>query len=367
MVVSANTDPLLEVSERLGDAVVDPSIWPELMEGICAALRTTGAVLLQTDIRTSDVPRTRSCDEVMRAYFEGNWATRDPRVHAVPRMLTGEVITERDFLTPDQMKCDPMYNELVLPFKFKWFAGVGFWAGRAFWALSMQRHQSEGAFSVEDKRLLARLGPRLTETATLSTAVGRAILSGMTGVLDRVHQPAIVLHRLGFVLASNAAAEAGFDDDIRVKDRRLAIWDKEAAVRLERIVQLMRFVPDTEALPAEPIVVRRKEKPPLLIRTLPIDGAARNVFLGARALLILTNLTPPQAPEPGALAQAFGLTQAEARVASMLVEGRSVNSIAEKLGVAPNTVRMQLKAVFAKTDTRRQGELIALLTRLSVR
>jgi DNA-binding CsgD family transcriptional regulator len=367
MVGSAKTDPLFEVSARLGDAAVDPSVWPELMESICAALRTTGAVLLQTDIRTSDVPRTKSCDEVMRAYFEGSWAPRDPRVRGVPRMLTGEVITEEDFLTPDQMRRDPMYNELVLPFKFKWFAGVGFWAGEAFWALSMQRLQREGAFSVEDKRLLARLAPRLTETATLSTAVGRAVLSGITDVLDRVRQPAVVLHRLGCVLGTNAAAEDGFDDDIRVKDRHLAIWDKEAAAKLDRIVRLMRFVPDTASLPAEPIVARRRKKPPLLIRILPIDGAARNVFLGARALLILTNLTPPQPPEPRALAQAFGLTQAEARVASLLVEGRSVSSIAEKLSVTPNTVRMQLKAVFAKTNTRRQGELIALLTQLTTR
>ena len=41
--------------EGLGEAVVDPGRWPVLMEEICSAVGTTGAALLQSDIRTPDV------------------------------------------------------------------------------------------------------------------------------------------------------------------------------------------------------------------------------------------------------------------------------------------------------------------------
>ena len=361
-------DALTKVTARLGDAVVDPAIWPQIMEEICRAFATTGAVLLQSDVRTPDVPRTEAIDEVMRAYFNDDWGARDEIAkYGVPRLLAGEVITNQDLFTLEHMRRSPFYNDLVLPYGFQWFAGVGFWAGPAFWALAMHRSPRDGPFEARDKQLLGQLAPRLTETATLSTAVGRAVLTGMTDVLDQVRQPAVILHRHGHVLGANAAAEAGFDDEIRVKDRRLFIRDQQAAKKVNEICQLMRFSSDTAALPADPIVVHRTEKPPVLLRILAIGGAARNVFLGARALLILGNLTPPVGPEPRALSQAFDLTPAEARVASLLVEGRSVNSTAQRLGVAPNTVRKQLKSIFFKTGTHRQGELIALLTQLKVR
>jgi hypothetical protein len=45
-----------------------------------------------------------------------------------------------------------------------------------------------------------------------------------------------------------------------------------------------------------------------------VDGAARSPFLGARALLLLTDLCRKSGPQPGVLASAFRLTPAEARL-----------------------------------------------------
>ena len=47
-----------KVSARLGEAALDPSLWPELMDGICRATGALGAALLQSDVRTPDVPIT---------------------------------------------------------------------------------------------------------------------------------------------------------------------------------------------------------------------------------------------------------------------------------------------------------------------
>ena len=59
------------------------------------------------------------------------------------------------------------------------------------------------------------------------------------------------------------------------------------------------------------------------------------------------------------------LTPAEARLAKRLSCGEDLGSIAKGLDVARGTLRAQLKALFWKTGTRRQGELIALLAHLS--
>jgi DNA-binding CsgD family transcriptional regulator len=366
MIKRVDIRQLQKATSSLGEAVVDPAAWPRVMEEICRAINLAGAVLLQTDVRTADVPRTESFDEPVRTYFNNGWADRDIRSqHGIPRLFTGEIVADQDLISAEQMRMEPMYNEVLYPFGFQWFAAVGFWAGPALWAFTTQRLRDEGPFEAHDKRLLAMLAPRLTETATLSTAVGRAVLSGTTNAFARIRKPALAIHRLGYVLEVNAAAAAGFDDDIRVNhQRQLVVRDKQAASKLDRLLQSIRWASDATALNAEPIVVRRSKKPPVLLRILPVDGAARNVFLGSRALIILDNLISSRAPEPRMLAEAFDLTRAEARVASMLVEGQSVTAISHELGISPNTVRTQLKSIFSKTGVHRQAELVSLLALL---
>ena len=54
----------------------------------------------------------------------------------------------------------------------------------------------------------------------------------------------------------------------------------------------------------------------------------------------------------------FHLTHSEARLVLHLVQGASLKSSAESLGVKYETVRTYLKSVFQKTGTHRQAELV---------
>ncbi|WP_158237556.1 helix-turn-helix transcriptional regulator [Bradyrhizobium forestalis] len=273
-------------------------------------------------------------------------------------------MTDLDVMTAEQIRSDPMYNEVLFPFGYRWFAGVGFWADTAAWALTIQRTGREGAFEARDKQVLAQLAPRLTETATLATAVGRVALTSMTDVLNRVQQPALVLNREGIVLRTNEVADRGFDDEVRIRERRLVLRDKQAMTKLEQLISLIRSTPDASAIPASPILVRRTTKPPVVLRILPVDGAARSVFLGARAMLILSNLVPPAAPDPTLIGQAFDLTPAESRLAALLATGASLAGAAEQLRISRETARNHLKSVFSKTGAHRQPELVKLLLQL---
>ena len=85
-----------------------------------------------------------------------------------------------------EMLRDPLYAHLN-SFGLRWFAAVGFFAGSALWGFSIQRTIGEGAFDESEKAALAGLSQRLTETATLSTAVGRGVLSDITNALG-LHQ-----------------------------------------------------------------------------------------------------------------------------------------------------------------------------------
>jgi len=77
--------------------------------------------------------------------------------------------------------------------------------------------------------------------------------------------------------------------------------------------------------------------------------------------MYVTLVVQQSAPQPALLEALFDLTPTEAKVASLLVQGQSVVEIAKAQEVKQNSVRTQLKSVFAKTGVHRQAELVGLL------
>jgi DNA-binding CsgD family transcriptional regulator len=219
----------------------------------------------------------------------------------------------------------------------------------------------------EDNRDLAEFSQPLTETDEFSNAVGKALLSGLVSTMGLINLPALALDRDDLVLDYNAAAEQVFDEEVCLRHRRLFLADRRATSTLDAFVEQLRGTPDTATSPVAIIVVRRQTKQPLIIRflrILPVDAAAPNSLLSARALLVLSDLCRRSCPQAGVLSQTFGLSPAEARLASFIATGVSPEHAAEILGIARQTARNQLKAVFAKTETHRQSELVALLSQL---
>ena len=179
-----------------------------------------------------------------------------------------------------------------------------------------QRTVGEGAFDEDEKIALGGLSQRLTETATLSTAVGRVVLSNVTNALGFIKRAAIALDRFGSVLDVNPLAKtilAGAD--IRMVDQRLVMRDRRAQSSFNDFLDRMRIATDLDALAVAPIVIRREGRLPIVIRIFPVDGAARSPFLGARAILILSGAGENEAEQLAMLRQAFRLTPSEARIA----------------------------------------------------
>jgi DNA-binding CsgD family transcriptional regulator len=363
---AADRGRLREVIKDLGDAVIEPAVWPDLMERLCSALQAGGAVLLQTDTRTPDALRTASMDEGVRFYFDHGWHNRDLFARGVPLLLGGEkVYVTQDIVTPEEMRREPFLHEVLYPHGFHWSAVVGIRAGPGLWGLSIQRTARQGPFEPDDKRLLADLSDHLTETATLSALVGQVALKNTLNALELIRQPAVAIDGFGCVLDANAAAESIFDEDLRVRMRRLVVSDINGRSELEALLLRLRLVPDNRPAPMDPVVVRKKNKPPTLIRMLPLVGAARAPFLGARALLLFSDYSRREPPSATLLAHTFGLSPSEARTAALLAEGLSTEKIANQLCLSRETIKSQLKTIFAKTGARRQAELVALFLALS--
>lgn len=79
--------------------------------------------------------------------------------------------------------------------------------------------------------------------------------------------------------------------------------------------------------------------------------------------LALLRLTPLHHATSGVrqrLEHLYGLTRAEAELTVLLAQGESLEAIAAARSVALETVRTQLRTIYKKTGTHRQGELVCL-------
>jgi DNA-binding CsgD family transcriptional regulator len=178
----------------------------------------------------------------------------------------------------------------------------------------------------------------------------------------------VLLDRAKRVLHSNSRARRYFGDGIAVTSERLCASDRGCDAILQTVLDqsLKYHETQTRLRMREAVGLKRAEKPSLIARIVPVAAEAWPELDGAALVLILVDPMDCPQPSDGILEQVFVLTKTEARVASRLMCGESLHTIAETFGVTVGTVRAQMKSIFAKTRTHRQAELVALLMRVAM-
>jgi DNA-binding CsgD family transcriptional regulator len=205
----------------------------------------------------------------------------------------------------------------------------------------------------EEERILTSFTRRLLEIAAVASA--RGPVTPATSLLDSMRLPAIALDRCGFVVDVNTAAAVVFEG------KRLFVRDLEARAVLKASLDSSASPVEFQSLIAEPIIVQRRHKLPVILRIWPFEGAAHAPEQQVHALVTLNVLGPKPGPPAAILAKTFCLTASEAKLACVIARGAPLQIAARELEIPWETARTQLKSVFAKTYTHRQSELVALL------
>jgi DNA-binding CsgD family transcriptional regulator/PAS domain-containing protein len=101
---------------------------------------------------------------------------------------------------------------------------------------------------------------------------------------------------------------------------------------------------------------------PLVLHVVPITSSTLEV--PTRPLAMVLMVDPARQPRPlqSVLRQLYGLTKSEAAVAHLVMNGEGVQAISDQLSLSTATVRTHLRAIFSKTATHRQAELVRLLS-----
>jgi DNA-binding CsgD family transcriptional regulator/PAS domain-containing protein len=356
---------LTNLETRLLDAAVDPAEWPGVLEDMSRWAGATGTVLLSMTARAPGLPFSEALTDLATVYFRDGWHVNDLRAAGLPLMLKTGIFGDQDFISPEAMDRTPYYQDFLRPAGLRWFAGLGFRAGSEQWCAAFQRSPRQGLFSAGEQQRLLRLQGALDRASTLAQRLGNARLEGMTDGFSAVGGACLVLDRGGRVVRLNEAAERLLAGSIQIAAGRLRT---ELAADSRKLEEHFRAVlwNDKEAAAGglAPVVLRRTGKSALLAHAVELRGRSHDCFTPGCALVLLTDLGARDAAPELWLRNLFGLTPAESRLATQLVAGESLADIAEAGGLSRETLRNQLKAVFNKTETHRQGELIRLLLKI---
>ena len=184
--------------------------------------------------------------------------------------------------------------------------------------------------------------------------------------LQRSGTATLVLTRDGRILYANHMAESVFRERIGISGigGRLTT-DRRATT--DRLLALIRNAVDIAAgsgtSPVAALAIEREDRLPLTVLVAPFRPARDGFGAGVPAAIAFIRDPESTVPTTLALRGLFGLTPAEAGIASALAEGKSVNDISAQQGITLNTTRVHLKSIFAKTGTARQAQLVALILR----
>ena len=356
------------------EAAIIPEMWPDVLDQLASLSSTEGGVLFSIPspswrLARSNEPEVRwICSESVRDLWQNfardGWlGERNAWYHRGLKTKSTGFMADQDMFSTQEIEDEPLYK--YLRFKgFGWGAGLFVISpSKDILVFDFERKYALGPVERLSLNELDRFKSHLSRSALLSARLGMERVKASTDALTGLGLPAAVLSNRHRIISNNQLFNEHIPNVFIVrKGERICLINHEADCLLEKgLLALSNStalqhgiysipVPPTDNLPA------------LVLHLLPVRRAARDIFALASAILIVTPVKPTLAPSAQVIQGLFDLTGAEARIAQMILYGKTISDIARASSTTEGTVRCQLKSVFSKTGVRRQADLVSLLS-----
>jgi DNA-binding CsgD family transcriptional regulator len=349
--------------DSIYEAAVIPERWPSILDALAERAGCVGGILYTADLRqVFKWTASEAARPLMAAYIAGGWAEKNERLSRTLALRHPGCVTDYDLFSQEELEREPSYVEFFRPNGFGWVTGTAILMPSGDYAVyTFERLLKKGPVGTDEVSALNQIRPHLARAALLATRLQLEQARAVADALAAVGLPSAVLARGGRLLAANDLLERMKKQIAFHAHNQLAFVEPTAqslfALALEDLGRIR-----VKSIPLRAV----DDDPPCVAHLLPVKGAAHDIFSRAEAVLVVTPLIASKTISTDILSGLFDLTPAEARLAGRLAEGRTLSEIAGERAISLETLKSQLKTVFAKTGTRRQSELIGLLAAASL-
>ncbi len=353
---------------QIYECALDPALWDDTLTRITSALSPLEWDLAFLIWERNSPPGARFVGSTGLAdwvpgIYASVYAANNPWSRRIAPLRSGTVVDTDELMTREEFAASPLYRDFLSR-----------WGLNRAMAVLLDRRGGErlalvlpgpGERDLDGlRRGLRVLAPHIQRAVRISHRIAEAELraDAHAAAADRAASAVLCLRPdLGVLTANRQAARLEASGVIRLAEGRLAFTDLDAQ---RQLLALARADPPAGAAFAAVdgdgarLAVVGARIPAQSARALggAIEGAGLIISIGgggeARSL------------EISRVAAWFGLTPAEARLATGLAAGASLQDYCRLRNVSLNAGRFLLKGVFRKTDVSSQAQLAALIARL---
>ena len=339
------------------EAAVYPSLWGSVLTHICDATGFELAVLFSSDGSSQNSVVTPSGVDLFSKFLAGGWQDRNERMHRMLAMGQHGFVHDHDVFSPDEIDEVPIYRDFLQP------NGLGFGAGTFVQSprdsqmiLSLEQRREKGLVRPETIEVLDMIRPHLARAVMLTIEVQKRQTELTLQGLAAIGIPAAVITgNAKLVAANNQFTDLESQVFFRAFDR-MRLRDQGANRVFE---DALRSLGTDAAEVVRSIPVPSTETDPAsVVHLLPLRNEAMGFATEGAAILFVSQAIENREVSHALLRGLYDLTKAEAKLASCILQGQGLKAASATLGISYETARTVAKALYAKTGSAGQSDLI---------
>lgn len=367
-----NEERLLALTTRIYDAALDQAQWLPVLREIRDLTDSQGAtfcVIDSADRTELPIFINDGFDPCMIGEYLDGMADYDPTVQHIVANPRQKIVHDSAIISEAEKDRHPYYN---------WHARYSDTRHRIAAMISPAPHIQSGItihrsrkkvdYGPATKRRLRHIVGHLERAVEIGFRLGvlNGVKDGLLDLIDANPSAIALLDRDGRITMVNRSLRwlVESDDGVALDGAELVLKRTADDRRLRRLIAQALAVTEHPIAPPGGLIqaLRPSGKRPYTILVSPL--CARMAAIGKSEPACCVVITDPDHEPQNRAAQLqalFKLTPAEARLAEQLMGGADLRAAAAAGGVRYSTARSYLAAVFRKTGTGRQSELVAML------
>jgi DNA-binding CsgD family transcriptional regulator/PAS domain-containing protein len=358
--------------QQIYDAALDDALWPPVIREITQLINAADSTLFSPRLDQNSDPFTLSSYEhagieVWADYASYYWQHDVWANEIINQNLaqTGVLIHGDQIIERNAFRQTEIYNDFFIPK----LGGVEVIMGAVLCDASVPEHSPPmflsfyktslaEAFTQQDEALVRHLLPHLHRALRIRWKIAdeQQVRQLREQVLDCIGTAILLLDTTGRILFANQKAELL----IRKGGNPTARNGSLCGLDVDKNNAIKHALRQAQAGIGSTLRFDNTNTIGLRVATFSPISAKSSDYLTPPAR-IMVMITEPDKPAPGdlsAFAKLYRLTAAETRVLKYLLQQQGTKEIAETLHISMTTLRSQLSALFAKTNTKNQRELI---------
>ena len=359
-------DPKLEaIIALLYESVLDPKLLKEAL-GLCGVYANANDAMIMTFDRKTDLPisavlaETSTSIEAINDYVN-HYIAIDPRTYinkaGIKEWRCCHEINNQNFVNHNEF-----YQDYLIPYDARYLMVTRVYEDKDQYTLhALSRNLGQSHFDNDNISAANRFFDHLQrtlrlhkQTETLQTKIDLGAIA-----IDNLPMSLFITSHKGQIRHLNSQAEKLLETS---NSGLKSVMGSLVATQPADRPKLANLILDAAKNNGRGGQILLNSESPKYIFVTPITPKS-NIAVNWQIPLALVIIRDKDKEESQIefFKSLYHFTPAELRLVKALLSGQSVDKHAQEMGVTINTIRTQLSALFKKTNTTRQGELIALL------